>query len=47
MVFVKPNGTEIEVRDDEDVIAYCKSLGWKEKIVRRKKATKSQDELTD
>lgn len=30
MKWIKPNGTEIETRDTEDVIAFCKSLGWKD-----------------
>ena len=46
MKWVKDNGTEIETRDTEEIVAYCKSLGWKEKKAAqrgrpRKEATES------
>ena len=49
MKWVKPNGTEIETRDTEEIVAYCKSLGWKEKKTARrgrprKEAVKSSDD---
>lgn len=47
MIFVKPNGTEIETNDHPETIAYCKSLGWKEKKARQPKAAKAKDESTD
>jgi len=36
--YLKPNGEEIEVTDNEDTRDYVKSLGWKE--VKPKKAPK-------
>lgn len=47
MIFVKPNGTEIEINDHPETIEYCKSLGWKEKKARQRKAEKAKEESTD
>lgn len=47
MKWIKPNGSEIEVNDNEATIEYCTSLGWKKagekkevKKVAKKKAAK-------
>lgn len=34
MIWIKPNGTEIETRDTEEIREYLSSLGWKEKKPR-------------
>jgi len=49
MKWIKPNGTEIETRDTEEVIAYCESLGWKNADAKpkgrpRKKVAETSDE---
>ena len=42
MKWVKPNGTEIETRDTEEIREYALSLGWKEVKAGRKKVVKTE-----
>ena len=41
MIYVKPNGAEIEI--NKDSVEYAKSLGWKPKRKRRTKAEMNGD----
>lgn len=50
MLWTKPNGTEIETRDTDEIKAYCESLGWKPataKPRRRPRAQAASDESAD
>jgi len=43
MIWIRPSGTEIETNDLKKTIAYCKSIGWKEKEKGKEvKATKKK-----
>jgi hypothetical protein len=42
MIWVKPNGNEIETNDKPDTLAYCEKLGWKRKKVVKKAAKKAK-----
>lgn len=37
MIWIKPNGIEIETDDSQATIEYAKSLGWKEKKAKKVK----------
>lgn len=39
-IWVKPNGTEIEINSNEETIEYVKSLGWKEKSAKKEEIKK-------
>jgi hypothetical protein len=50
VLWKKPNGTEIETRDTDEVKEYCASLGWKpadEKPRRRPRAQAASDDAAD
>ena len=43
MIWIKPSGIEVETNDMPETIAYCNSIGWKEKkeeVKKQKKAVK-------
>lgn len=40
MIWIKPNGTEIETNDRDETIEYALSLGWKRKEKDKPKAKK-------
>lgn len=41
MIWIKPNGNELETNDEKATIAYCKSLGWEEKGAKKAPAKKA------
>lgn len=43
MIWIKPNGIEIETDDSPATIEYAKSLGWKEKSKGKSKKKSNED----
>lgn len=44
MIWIKPNGQEIEINDRPESIAKCEEMGWKRKSAPKKKRVKKEAE---
>jgi hypothetical protein len=47
MKWVKPNGTEIETLDTEEIIAYCESIGWERADASKKPRRRPRKQAVD